>query len=106
MKMLLKASLILMLLPLLGCSKSNIEMYGTHYQTHKDLVSLENVLNLIDSEADTVFIQQILGKPIDFGFDYRYLIDSTGPNGCTVGAVFHINALGKIDDKWIGEICE
>ena len=30
--------------------------------------------------ADTSFVKNILGVPIDMGFDYRYLIDSVGPN--------------------------
>ena len=40
------------------------------------------------------------------GFDYRYLVDSTGENGCVIGAVFHIGEEGKIDQKWVDEICE
>ena len=40
------------------------------------------------------------------GFDYRYLIDSVGPKGCVMGAVFHIDENGKIDQKWLDEICE
>ncbi len=55
---------------------------------------------------DTSYVKAILGEPIDMGFDYKYLIDSTGPKGCAVGAVFHINENGNIDQKWIDEICE
>jgi hypothetical protein len=40
------------------------------------------------------------------GFDLRYLLDSVGPNDCVVGAVFHYDDQGRIDQKWIGEICE
>lgn len=57
-------------------------------------------------EVDTSYVKSILGEPIDMGFDYRYTVDSIGPNGCTVGAVFHIGEDGRIDQKWIDEICE
>ena len=57
-------------------------------------------------DVDTAYVKKILGKPIDMGFDYRYLIDSTGVKGCPIGAVFHISETGKIDQKWIDEICE
>ena len=90
-----------------GCkSMSEIEKYGQHYQQHMDYESLNKVVELTQPDADTSFVKSILGEPIDMGFDYRYLLDSTGPNGCVVGAVFHINELGKIDQKWLGEICE
>jgi len=79
---------------------------GRHYQQHQDYTSLQQVVNKIKLGADTALVRSVLGEPIDMGFDYRYLIDSTGPNGCTIGAVFHIDEAGKIDQKWIGEICE
>ena len=45
--------------------------------------------------------------PIDMAHDYRYLLDSIGPNGCVIGVVFHISYTNdKIDNKWIGGICE
>lgn len=80
--------------------------FGQHYQQHNDYFSLNKVVELIELEADTAYVKTILGEPIDMGFDYRYLIDSVGPNGCSIGAVFHINEEGKIDQKWIDEICE
>lgn len=85
---------------------SELESLGEHYQKHNDFKSLQKVVNLIEMNSDTLFIKQILGEPIDMGFDYRYLIDSVGENGCAFGAVFHINEFGKIDQKWIDEICE
>lgn len=60
----------------------------------------------MDLGVDTLFVKSILGEPISMGFDYRYLVDSVGPNGCSIGAVFHINEEGKIDQKWLDEICE
>ena len=49
----------------------------------------------------------MLGEPVDMEHNYRYLLDAIGPNGCVIGAVFHISYKnGKIDHKWIGEICE
>jgi hypothetical protein len=83
-----------------------IETHGKHYQIHQDFYSLNKVVELLPADADTGFVQKILGEPIDMGFDYRYLIDSIGEMGCAVGAVFHIDENGKIDDKWLDEICE
>jgi hypothetical protein len=85
---------------------TEIERFGQHYQKHNDYKSLSKVVELMKLEVDTTYVKSILGQPIDMGFDYRYLIDSTGPNGCVVGAVFHIGDGGKIDQKWIDEICE
>lgn len=79
---------------------------GKHYQKKQDYASLNKAMNLIPLGADTSLLRKTLGKPIDMGFDYRYLIDSTGPTGCVVGAVFHYNGEGKIDQKWLDEICE
>ena len=86
--------------------KVEIEMLGQHYQQHQDYESLNQVVNLIPLEADTAYVRSILGVPIDMGFDFRYLIDSVGANNCVIGAVFHIDENGKIDQKWIDEICE
>lgn len=83
-----------------------IEKHGEHYQKHKDFYSLHMVLELLPEDIDTGLVKNLLGDPIDMGFDYRYLIDSTGEKGCAVGAVFHIDENGKIDDKWLDEICE
>ncbi len=91
----------------LGCKQvTEIEGYGQHYQQHNDYISLNKVVELMKLEVDTSYVKAILGEPIDMGFDYRYLIDSIGPNGCSIGAVFHINKAGKIDQKWVDEICE
>lgn len=91
----------------LACSTAgNIKKYGKHYQKHNDYASLNKVVELVPLGADTAFVKSILGTPIDMGFDYRYLIDSSGPNGCVVGAVFHIDENGKVDQKWLDEICE
>lgn len=90
-----------------GCkSVDGIKEFGQHYQKHQDYESLSKVVELTLLDADTSFVKSILGEPIDMGFDYRYLVDSVGPNGCVIGAVFHINEMGKIDQKWIDEICE
>jgi len=98
---------LFLLIILFSCKKlSEREGYGKHYQTHQDYASLAQVLELIELGTDTSLIKKILGEPIDMGFDYRYLIDSTGPEGCVIGAVFHIDEGGKIDQKWLDEICE
>ncbi|MCI4667378.1 MAG: hypothetical protein MRZ79_04395 [Bacteroidia bacterium] len=62
-------------------------------------------MNLIKPGTDTTELQKILGPGIDFGFDMRFLIDSTGPNGCAMGAVFHLEE-GKVTSQWLDEICE
>ena len=96
---------MLLCLFILGCSES-IKYYGKHYQQHHDFKSLKEAVALIPLNADTAYVKSILGEPISMGFDYRYLVDSVSPNGCAVGAVFHINSKGEIDNKWIDEICE
>jgi hypothetical protein len=99
--------LFVVLLFSIGCKQTSpIIGFGQHFQQHQDYESLKKVVELIDLGADTATVKGILGEPIDMGFDYRYLTDSIGPKGCSVGAVFHINDAGKIDDKWIDEICE
>lgn len=85
---------------------AKIVSHGQHYQKHKDFESLNKVVELMKLEVDTSYVKSILGEPIDMGFDYRYLVDSTGVKGCALGAVFHINEAGKIDQKWVDEICE
>lgn len=101
-------SLILILCTLLAAcsSEKKITKYAQHYKLHADYKSLEQVVRLINLPADTTYIQNILGPPENYGFDYRFYTDSTSLNKCPVGAVFHIDANGKIDSKWIDEICE
>ena len=91
-----------------GCTTplTEIEKKGKHYQEYNDFESLNQVVELIELNVDTSYVKSILGEPIDMGVDYRYLIDSLGLNGCSVGAVFHIDENGKIDSKWLDEICE
>lgn len=98
---------LLAIIFLFGCSsKTEIEKLGKHYQINKDYESLSKVVKLMKSDADTAYVKQILGEPINMGFDYRYLVDSVGPNCCPIGAVFHITKDGRIGQKWIDEICE
>lgn len=80
--------------------------HGQHYQRHTDSASLAAALAAIPLGTPKASVAKLLGEPIDMGFDYRYLLDSIGEKGCVVGAVFHINDQGLVDDKWIGEICE
>lgn len=102
-----KILLYLSFLFLLGCQESkSIEQYGKHYQQYKDSYSLQRVVDLMEQGQDAAYVKKILGAPIDMGFDYRYLIDSTGENGCQVGAVFHLNEEKVVDQLWLGEICE
>lgn len=106
----MKNQIVFLLLSLLFASSCNpikdINYYGQHYQDHNDYESLSKVVELMALAADTSYVQSILGEPIDMGFDYRYLVDSTGSNNCVIGAVFHIDENGQIDQKWIDEICE
>ncbi|RMG25026.1 MAG: hypothetical protein D6730_11565 [Bacteroidetes bacterium] len=89
-----------------GCTASKIERHARHFRQHGDYYSLAQVVQLLEPGADTARVKALLGTPIDMGFDYRYLLDSLGPNGCVVGAVFHLNEQGRTDQQWIGEICE
>ena len=90
-----------------GCnSKNELQQSGLHYQQYQDYKSLENVVKLLPADVDTGAGKNIFGTPNDMGFEYRYTVDSTGENGCTIGAVFQINEKGKIIQKWINEICE
>jgi len=79
---------------------------GTAYQLTQSFDALQYVVDNLPEGSDTSFVKAILGEPIDMGFDYRYLVDSIGPDGCVMGAVFHIDDQGLIDQKWTGEICE
>ncbi|GAB5555337.1 MAG: hypothetical protein Sapg2KO_49280 [Saprospiraceae bacterium] len=89
-----------------ACPMSPIYIHGKNYQRDKDYASLAKVVELLELGTDTSKVRQILGEPIDMGFDFRYLLDSVGPQDCVVGAVFHIDEDGKIDQKWLDEICE
>lgn len=91
----------------MACAESNeLLEWGKHYQKYRDYESLQKVVDGIALGVDTSMVRDVLGEPIDMGFDYRYTLDSVGPNGCTLGAVFHIDDQGKIDQKWLDEICE
>ena len=86
--------------------QKTIQRHGLRYQENGSYQHLQKVVKLIPLGTDTADVRRILGEPIDMGFDYRYLVDSIGPSGCTIGAVFHIDEFGKIDQKWLDEICE
>lgn len=86
--------------------KAEIIKYGQHYKKHKDYKSLTKAVELMPETITTAQVKKILGEPIDNGFDYRYLVDSTGVNNCTIGAVFNIDLQGKITGRWVDEICE
>lgn len=85
---------------------SPVEKFGRHYQETKDIVSLKQAVELIEIGSDTAFVKSILGEPIDMGFDYRYLTDSLGEKGCSIGAVFGLDQHGKVKWKDVFEICE
>ena len=105
MKKLIKYLIVLALFS--GCaSKEEVHKYGKQYQKHKDYKSLVKAIELIPSAITTKQVKEILGDPIDNGFDYRYLVDSVGVNKCTVGAVFNIDTKGIITHRWVAEICE
>ena len=93
-----------LMMMLFACS--SLQRYGNHYQKHQDYASLQKVVDLLPANADTTLLQKLLGEPIDIGFDYRYLLDSAGPNDCVLGAVFHLDENGRVDQKWLDEICE
>ena len=92
---------VILVLTLFGC-QSELRKYGRQYQQNGDLQNLEKAVALLQTETDTSVVKKILGEPIDMGFDFRYLTEKIGKNNCVIGAVFHIDELGKIDDRWIG----
>ncbi|MCB0640610.1 MAG: hypothetical protein KDC44_03185 [Phaeodactylibacter sp.] len=109
------AILALVILALAGTeSCSQLEKYGRCYQKDRSEACLQKVVDLMPLGVDTAYVREILGEPIDFGFDFRYLVDVDEepavnpdlPFPCPRGAVFHIDEQGKIDDKWLGDICE
>ena len=85
---------------------TEILQYGRHYQKFNDFKSLTEAVRLMPEDITTSQVKEILGEPIDNGFAYRYLVDSTGENNCRVGAVFNIDEKGIITHRWIDEICE
>jgi hypothetical protein len=106
--MIIKTTRTLLILAFLfGCKpKNDIASNGQHYQRHQDYNSLKKVVDLLPMDSDTLLVKKILGEPNNMGFEYRYTVDSTGENGCTIGAVLKINNKGKITGKWLDEICE
>lgn len=100
-------SFVFFFLLFVGCtSNSSIIDTGKYYQQHSDYKSLTKVVALMPVGVDTSYVKSILGEAINMGFEYRYTVDSTSPNGCSVGAVFHFGNKGIIDTSWVGEICE
>ncbi|HSD14397.1 MAG TPA: hypothetical protein VLB74_07090 [Flavobacterium sp.] len=99
---------IVLITSVFSCApKAEIVKYGKHYQKHNDYKSLVKAVELMPKTITTSEVKKILGEPpIDNGFDYRYLVDSTGVNNCTIGAVFTIDSKGKITNRWVDEICE
>jgi len=90
-----------------GCApKEDVVKYGQHYKKYQDYKSLVKAVELMPTAITTSQVKRILGEPIDNGFDYRYLVDSTGGNNCTIGAVFSIDNQGIITHRWVDEICE
>ena len=104
----MRALLLLLAILATSCrSEDPLFQFGADYQATGNSFSLQKVVDLLPTTADTTLVRRVLGeKGIDMGFDLRYLLDSVGPNNCVVGAVFHYDDQGLIDQKWIGEICE
>ncbi|MGF1534174.1 MAG: hypothetical protein ACFCUI_10750 [Bernardetiaceae bacterium] len=100
--------LFLLLFWFSACGSTNpvLLQYGRHYQKHRDYASLSKVVELLPLNSSKSLVIRYLGDPIDFGFDYRYLLDSMGVDGCVIGAVFHFNDRDAVDQKWLDQICE
>ena len=95
---------VLFLLLLFSCSQKLNP--SKHYKKHGDISSLQAAFKLVPEQADTLTLKNILGEPVDFGFDYRYYSDSIGPKGCPVAAVFWINDQGQVTGRDLFEVCE
>ena len=92
---------------LINCTPTtDVKKIGEEYQRNHSYGSLKKAVDLIVLPCDTALVKSILGEPIDMGFDYRYTTDSVGADSCTVGAVFHIDEKGKIDNVMLDQICE
>ncbi len=87
-------------------AQSEIEYNAEKYKQEKEVKYLEKVVALLPADVDTSYVKALLGEPINMDFDYRYITEERGKNGCIIGAVLHYNANGKIEEKWVGEICE
>lgn len=98
---------LLLLLFLFACNSTQpLQQQARKFQQSKDYQQLQQLMALLPEKMDTSYVKKLLGEPIDMGFDYRYLTDSVSPKGCAVGAVFHIDEYGQIDQRWLDEICE
>jgi len=98
---------LLLLCLILACNNQhNIQQLGKDYQHNNTYANLKKVVDKMPLQVDTTYIKNILGEPINMGFDYRYTTDSIGPDSCTIGAVFHIDEKGKIDNVMLDQICE
>ena len=95
----------LLALGLMACH-TPLRQAGRLYQKELDPAALQYVVDHLPTGADTATLRRLLGPGIDMGFDWRYLIDSIGEQGCMVGAVFHLDEAGRVDQQWLGEICE
>lgn len=97
----------LLALCIMACKSTlPLQQQARKFQQSKDYQQLQQVMALLPDKMDTSYVKKLLGEPIDMGFDYRYLTDSVSPKGCAVGAVFHIDEYGQIDQRWLDEICE
>lgn len=94
----------LLLLLLTACQ--TLAKFGRCYQQTRNPECLQQVLVRMETGVDTAYLKEVLGEPIDMGFDYRYLVDERSEDGCPMGAVFHIGEGGKVSDMWYGAICE
>lgn len=98
---------LLLILCIIACNSTQpLQQHVRKFKQSKDYQHLQQLMALLPEKMDTSYMKKLLGEPIDMGFDYRYLTDSISPKGCAVGAVFHINEYGQIDDRWLDEICE
>ncbi len=104
MKTILTITLYLLLC--FSCN-SKIEKASKHFVHKNDYASLQQMIELFPLESDTSYVIKLIGQPtLKTDFDLRYLLDSVSENRCPIGGVFHFNSKGKIDQKWVGEICE
>ena len=99
-------SIVFVLFFCLSCA-SKIKKIANQFNEKNDYSSLQQFVELLPLESDTTILVDLLGMPtVKTSFDYRYIIDSVSDNRCPIGGVFHFNNKGKIDQKWVGEICE
>ena len=72
--------------------KTEMLQYGQHYQKFNDFKSLTAAVKLMPEDITTSQVKEILGEPIDNGFDY----DKADPEAKRIRSSFRVLASGSL----------